>query len=210
MAVEIELKARLDDFVPVKERLSGLGTYCRSYTKSDSYWYPVQNAAVNIPSGVRLRRESGINADGSAHEATLVTYKTKKISAGIEVNDECEFTVSDAVSFEELLSRLDLRMAIQKQKQGWAWMFPAGEHPPTAKQMPAAKQMPILAELSLVAGLGWFLEIEIQPVDNDPQTVDESRNRLLALLEKLQVPAERIEARPYTAMLLEKAEKGAG
>jgi len=188
MAVEIELKARLGDFAPVKERLSVLGEYCRSYTKFDTYWLPAR-ANDGVPSGVRLRRDSGIDADGSAHESILVTYKTKEIFNGIEVNDESEFTVSDAVPFEALLDRLGLNEAIRKEKQGWAWTI--------------AGQPPILAELSLVAGLGWFLEIEIQAANDQRQTVEESRSRLLALLEKLEIPADRIESRPYTVMLRE-------
>ena len=197
MAVEIELKARLDDFAPVKKRLSALGAYCRSYTKSDTYWLPARvnprQPAASIPSGVRLRRDRGVDADDAVHEAILVTYKTKEIFDGIEVNDESEFTVSDAAPFEALLLRLGLSEAIRKEKQGWAWLIPS--------QLP--EQPPILAELSSVAGLGWFLEIEIQAANDQRQTVEESRSRLLALLEKLEIPAERIEARPYTVMLRE-------
>jgi adenylate cyclase class 2 len=192
MAVEIELKARLDDFEPVRERLFVMGEYCRAYLKSDTYWLP-EPPNPGIPSGVRVRRESGVNADGGAFGSILVTYKTKEITDGIEVNDECEFTVSDAPVFEELLGRLGLRKTHYKEKKGWAWLV---------TQPPA--QPPILAELSLVAGLGWFLEIEIQVANNSGQAViDESRRRLLALLETLEIPADQIEPRPYTLMLQE-------
>jgi len=205
--IEIELKAHLDDYMPVKERLSVVGDYCRSYKKSDSYWLPAQPAAAGDiiaggriaemsvpPSGVRVRRESGIDADGVAHEFVLATYKTKEISGGIEVNHECEFTVSDAGLFEELLGRLGLNRAVRKEKEGWAWTIPSQ----------SAGQSPILAELSLVAGLGWFLEIEILAANDSEQTVKESRERLFALLEKLEIPSEWIESRPYTAMLRER------
>jgi predicted adenylyl cyclase CyaB len=193
MATEIELKVRLDDYAPVKERLSVAGDYCRSYKKSDSYWLPAQPAnGMSIPAtGVRVRRDSGINADGAAHESVLATYKIKEISGGVEVNNECEFTVSDAGLFEELLSRLGLRNSIRKEKEGWAWAIPSQTE----------GQAPILAELSLVTNLGWFLEIEIMAADNCKQTVEDSRGRLFALLEKLEIPAEWIEARPYTVML---------
>jgi len=200
MAIEIELKTRLDDYAPVKEKLSLVGDYCRSYKKSDSYWLPAKPVANGIyadgipASGVRVRRESGIDADGAAHESVLATYKTKEITDGIEVNHECEFTVSDAGLFEELLGRLGLRRSIRKEKEGWAWTIPSQ----------TAGQPPILAELSLVTGLGWFLEIEIMAADNRAQTVEESRGRLFALLEKLEIPKERIEARPYTVMLEQK------
>ena len=193
MAVEIELKAHLDEFEPVRERLFSMGEYCRAYIKSDTYWLPAQvTEPSSLPSGVRVRCQRGVNADGSAFDSVLVTYKTKEITDGIEVNDECEFTVSDAAPFEELLLHFGLRQTHHKEKKGWAWLMPAPEGQPA-----------ILAEISLVEGLGWFLEIEIQAADNDRQTVEKSRRRLLTLLEALEIPAERIESRPYTVMLKE-------
>jgi adenylate cyclase class 2 len=201
MPLEIELKAHVDDNTPVEQRLSKLGTYCRSYKKSDSYWFPTQaGAGVPIPpSGVRVRRTHGTEADGTAYESVLVTYKQKEITDGIEVNDEREFTVSAASVFEDLLTRLGLHKGICKEKQGRAWTIP----PETAGKS-GAEQPPILAELSLVTGLGWFVEIEIIAEDDKAQTVEESRKRLLALLEKLEIPADRIESKPYTLMLKEK------
>jgi len=204
MATEIELKVRLNDYAPIKERLYVVGNYCRSYKKSDSYWLPSQSAngkdadgidaEMSIPAtGVRVRRDSGIDADGAAHESVLATYKIKKITGGIEVNHECEFTVSDADPFEELLGRFGLRNSVRKEKEGWAWTIPSQ----------TAGQPPILAELSLVTGLGWFLEIEILAADASEKTVEESRGWLFALLEKLEIPAEWIEERPYTVMLAE-------
>jgi adenylate cyclase class 2 len=202
MPLEIELKARLDDCTPVEQRLSELGTYCRSYKKSDSYWFPVRAGVEKVsipPSGVRVRGESGTDADGAAYETVLITYKHKEISGNIEINEEREFTVSDALVFEDLLTRLGMRRGICKEKQGRAWNIPSQ----TAGQS-GAVQRPILAELSLVTGLGWFVEIEIVTEDNDQQTVEECRKQLHALLEKLEIPADRIEARPYTVMLREK------
>jgi predicted adenylyl cyclase CyaB len=187
MAVEIELKAHIDDYASLKERLSVVGVFCRSYKKCDSYWLPSQPDAT----GVRVRRESGISTDGAAHESVLATYKIKKISGGIEVNHECEFSVSDADLFEELLGRLGLRSAVRKEKEGWAWTV----------RSQIEGQPPILAELSMVKSLGWFLEIEILAADNNEKTVEESRGRLFALLEKLEIPTDKIEERPYTAML---------
>ena len=219
MAVEIELKARLeDDFEPIRERLFTMGEYCRAYLKSDTYWLPAQPAAgqlvarqpaAPIPSGVRVRRESGVNAGGDAFGSVLVTYKTKEVTDGIEVNDECEFTVSDALVFEELLGRLGLCKTHHKEKKGWAWLIEAPRQPPQA----AAQRQPppILAELSLVEGLGWFLEIEIQVENGSGQAViDQSRRRLLALLEQLEIPADQIESRPYTLMLKVTEEERSG
>ena len=186
MAFEIELKARLDNFEPVKERLSALGNFCRSYEKSDAYWL-----GENSPDGIRVRLDRGRDQNDAAEESVLITYKKKEISGGMEVNEEKEFTVSDAGLFGEMLERLGLHIAIKKEKKGWAWLIPPD----------ATGREPILAELSMVKGLGWFLELEIMAPDNNPQVVEENRKRLFSLLEKLQIPVDKIEARPYTALL---------
>jgi adenylate cyclase class 2 len=210
MAVEIELKARLDDPEPVKTRLFSLGKYLRAYKKSDVYWLPAEAAAAgNIPpSGVRVRREKSNpgNAVGSGDgETVLVTYKTKEVSDGIEVNDEREFTISDATVFEDLLERLGLAPGICKEKRGWAWELPDSD----------AGGPPVLAELSLVAGLGWFIELEIlapdlrgKPGECGEKTVARCRERLLVLLEKLGIGKDQIEERPYSQLLRRELEKG--
>ena len=191
MAVEIELKARLEESGPVKQRLSSIGVFLHSYEKYDAYW----NSADNIlPSGVRVRREIRTLPDNAGHETILVTYKTKEITDGVEINDECEFCVSDAGVFEELLGLLGLKPGIKKEKRGWAWQVRA----------PEAGQPPVLAELSDVKGLGWFIEIEIIAEDREEKTVTASRKRLFDLLAELDIASDQIEARPYSAMLREK------
>jgi adenylate cyclase class 2 len=206
LALEIELKVHIDDFAPVKERISALGNYLRSYKKSDSYWFSIQAAPpeVTVMPGLRVRRERGLDSSGQIQEATLITYKVKEISDGIEVNDEREFTISDADIFEDLLCRLGLYKDICKEKEGWAWAIsPLAISPDDAGKSPAVPQPIILAELSLVTGLGWFLELEIMSDDGSEYAIARSRQQLLATLEKLEIPAEWIESRPYTAMLRE-------
>jgi adenylate cyclase class 2 len=102
----------------------------------------------------------------------------------MEINDEREFSVSDAAAFEELLRRLGLQKGIEKNKRGWAWNC-AG----------------ITVDLTEVAGLGWFVELEILTDDDTGGTVTAARTRLLALLRKIGVKKDRIEPRYYTEML---------
>jgi adenylate cyclase class IV len=140
--------------------------------------------------------------------------------AGIEVNDEREFNIRPEEgagggsgrkgeieppdrglrAFEELLRRLGLRPALSKRKRGWAW--DCGE---------------IRAELSHVESLGWFIELEILREPEPPAGEGDSpgnpggstdqdamaacRDKLLALLDRLEIPRSRIESRPYTRML---------
>ena|GEM_PF-195664 len=193
-SVEIELKAWLDNYELVKERLFSIGSYVRSYEKTDTYWFPIQEDApgVSIPySGLRVRRERSVNADNVECESVLVTLKKRKMSGSLEVNEEREFTVSNAELFEELVCDLGLFKASYKKKYGWEWkVSPGTEGAP-----------PINAEISMVKDLGWFLELEILAGNNSNQAVEESRKELFFLLGKLKIPEEKIETRPYTALL---------
>jgi len=194
MAVEIELKAWLDNHESVKERLFSLGRYVRSYEKTDTYWFPIHDDApgVSIPySGLRVRRESSVGADNAHSESAMVTLKKKRMSGSIEVNEEREFVVSDADLFEELVCDLGMFKAMYKKKSGWEWKVPAeaGEH------------RAVSAEISMVKDLGWFLELEILAKDKGEQAVEESRRELFSLLERLKVPEKKIETRPYAVLL---------
>jgi adenylate cyclase class 2 len=201
MAVEIELKAHVRDPrgpLALKAEMSLLAPPPLSFEKDDCYWVaadycPPASVSGAIPkSGVRLRRESTRYPDGGAEEKTLVTYKSKEVREGIEINDEREFTVSDGDTFGELLKRLGLEPGVRKHKQGWAFTF--GN---------------IYAELAEVSGgvsgntrnLGWFLELEILANEAGAETVAAARKELLGLLEKLNVGKECIEERYYSEML---------
>jgi predicted adenylyl cyclase CyaB len=187
MAIEIELKARMDDPGVVREKLDGLALYNGEFLKEDTYWKqenPVKGPETLPLSGVRIRRESGRDAVGEAYRIITVTCKSKETRGGIEVNHEREFSVSDAEAFEELLGQLGLKPAIGKRKSGFSWNYNG-----------------ITAELAEVAGLGWFTELEILAGVDEPETVEIARRRLLELLSKLGIGEDRIERRYYTEML---------
>ena len=179
MAYEIELKARLNDALSVKKKLNLLGKYRHAFEKYDSYWFPEHSE-----SGVRLRREICIDSIGSKKQTIFVTFKKKEIACGIEINDEKEFTVADADLFEEMLEFLGLHKKIYKEKKGQVWDVDS-----------------ISAEISHVTDLGWFAELEIIADTNDDKTVSAGRERLLSLLEQLDIPADSIESRPYSVLL---------
>jgi adenylate cyclase class 2 len=192
MAVEIELKAHVADPEALKAAIALLAPgnpgACLplSFEKDDCYW-------AAGASGVRIRRESVRRPDGGVEEKVLVTYKSKEVREGIEINDEREFTVSDEAVFTGLLKRRGLEPGIRKHKQGWAWTY--GN---------------IYAELCEVSGmkrsspersLGWFLELEILAEEAGAETVAAARGELLGLLGKLKVGKECIEERYYAEML---------
>jgi adenylate cyclase class 2 len=174
MAVEIELKARIDNIKPLREKLSQKGVFLREFDKHDTYW--ANEKAFRI----RIRRDNG---------KTFVTYKQKEILGKIEVNQEKEFEVSDAGEFERILDILGMIRDFKKEKRGWAW------------EISSDTDLPVLAELSDVRGLGWFLELEILAPNDDPVIVEKSRKRLFALLDDLGIPPGMVESRPYMALL---------
>jgi adenylate cyclase class 2 len=209
MAVEIELKTRIDEPERVKTQLEDLGIYDGAYEKTDDYWFFAGTGAEIPagagqkagdpaipglpPSGLRVRKESKIPRGGEALAFTRITYKSRDLRGGVEINDEREFEVSDAGIFEDLLRRLGLEPGIQKHKRGWAWR--CGE---------------VLAELSDVRDLGWYLELEILAPPGNERALTEGQERLFALLEALEIPRDRIESRPYTEMLKALGQGGGG
>jgi adenylate cyclase class 2 len=188
MAIEIELKASVEDYRSLKERISLLSPPPFSFEKDDCYWMAGDGEESPLRSGVRLRRERIASPIGETGEKTLVTYKVKEVREGIEINDEREFSVSDATGFEGLLLKLGLTPGTRKHKQGWAWVFGA-----------------VSAELCEVSGprrsLGWFLELEILAEDAAAPTVAAARQKLFGLLDRIGVPRSRIEERYYSELL---------
>jgi len=180
MATEIELKAWVDDPAALTARIAALAGPGSDYVKDDAYWRRNSEGTAggdDLGSGVRVRRQ-GTEA--------LVTYKRKEVREGIEINDEKEFRVSDAAAMEELLARLGLAVWIRKRKTGTAWRIDG-----------------LTVEVSLVEGLGHFAELELLADDDDPRTVADARRRLLAMLDRIGIAADRLEGRYYTELLTE-------
>ena len=197
MAIEIELKAHVKDNEALKLLLSDKAQYLCSFEKQDTYYFPVENP--NIPkSGVRLRSESSTFPDGTEKKAVYVTYKTKEVRDGIEINDEKEFEVYSSQNstikvFNEFLKMMGLKPGYSKRKRGWAF-----------------SREEINAELLEVEKLGWFLEMEIVVNDIDVSEesnviIEEKRKKLLGFLSELGIEKDAIESRYYSEMLKELA-----
>jgi adenylate cyclase class 2 len=195
LAIEIELKTHVKDSEALKLLLSAKAEYLWAFEKEDAYYFPVGNSSIP-KSGVRLRGESKTLPDGTEKKAVYVTYKTKEVRDGIEINDEKEFEVFSSQSspgpvrvFDEFLTMLGLKPGYTKRKKGWAF-FKDG----------------INAELLEVEKLGWFLETEIVvndilPPDKMEITIGEGRRRLMKFLSDLGIEKDAIENRYYSEML---------
>jgi adenylate cyclase class 2 len=198
MAIEIELKAWLETPEKTRRLLASFACLSCAFDKRDAYWYPRSGFFPQIPpSGIRIRRECDTVDGGVTTQTIFVTYKTKETrpvhaaeAKNIEVNHEHEFAVADPGGIEELLTVLGFEPGIVKHKRGEAWHYED-----------------ITVELIHVERLGDFVELEILADNDAPDTVAAARSRLLALLEKLDVPKDKIESRYYTEMLTKERQK---
>jgi predicted adenylyl cyclase CyaB len=195
MSMEIELKARITNYEPVKRLLSEKAEYLGAFEKDDTLWYPETpdsgEAAGLPPRWIRVRREKRSLPDGTEASAVFATYKYRKTTDGIEINDEREFEVRSSGQpdqvFEDFLLRMGLRPGAGKRKRGWAF-----------------SREGITAELAEAEGLGWFIELEILADNDREETAAEAKRRLLSFLDHLGIGREAIEARTYMQMLQER------
>ncbi|NBB91485.1 MAG: class IV adenylate cyclase [Spirochaetes bacterium] len=177
---EVELKAWVDDVTDLQMRLESQCTYLREFDKRDRYFTAPECSADPgaVPQRFRLRRDG---------EKLVCTYKQKDLGQSVEVNVEREFEVSDEDAFLGLVRRLGCTPFVDKHKEGRQYEYNG-----------------LTVELSVVQGLGSFLEIE-RLLGDDASDVERASAgaEVRAALETFGVGAERIEARPYTQMLLD-------
>ncbi|MDR2842456.1 MAG: class IV adenylate cyclase [Spirochaetaceae bacterium] len=198
MSIEVELKAWVENTKELKQKLLAVSSYQFTVIKEDCYFTEDISAAKpkkGLPfSGVRIRQEHLTADDQKTEENSfVVTYKTKELSGGIEVNNEKEFALcavknEDAMSacdnFKELLFRLGLKQGICKKK--YCETYRSGD---------------INAELVHIDQLGTFLEIEILLETDDQSSIEAAKKRLMDFLKLCNIGTDKIESRYYTEML---------
>ena len=156
MNKEIELKARVKDSAELKKRMERLYGVGEDISKDDIYYLYGNIPGLNSEDRsqpVRLRTENDEN---------VVTLKRKSVDAGIEMNDELEFSVDDQQAFLKFLQLTGASEWLVKTKRGW-------------KFSAEVNGFKAVIELCEVSTLGWFLEIEI--VLNSPGSVQAAKAR---------------------------------
>ena len=188
MATEIELKAQIDNPKELEISLSKLASFAGTFEKADIYYTQKDPFAITgrMSYGVRVRKQTITDRNGTLKETTFVTYKTKEVQDGIEVNDEKEFEVFSGTAFEEFLEYLGYIEKIRKRKTGSTY-----------------DNNGMTVELTEVEALGWFIELEILVSEKDNETIVYEKERLLGFLDQLAIPRNSIESRSYTEMLKE-------
>ncbi len=176
MSLEIEIKTRLSSPDAIRKTLVqqfGQGTLIK---RKDQYFSRAQDRFDHI----RLREEN---------EDTIITFKDKKISQGIEENLEIQFKVDNKEAFKEFLEKLRFFPSYSKEKNVETFYD---------------KEQNLTYELVHIPVLGYFIEIE--SVIEKQSQAKEAHEKVHQALLSLGLEEKDIETQPYKA-LLEKSEK---
>ncbi|MCE5256455.1 MAG: class IV adenylate cyclase [Spirochaetaceae bacterium] len=176
--LEIELKARVSDPETVKARLSSFMRFAGSFEKEDEYWM-VPVVVSSVPTtGFRFRIR--IEPD-----QTTITFKEKSYTNDIEVNNEVEFGVGNLAGFRRFIEKMSAQQLYTKQKAGTKWQNEDG----------------IQAELVCVKGLGYFLEVELLFDEFSDPSIQETKARLMKIVEQCGLSSGDVEPKPYSQLL---------
>lgn len=174
---EYELKAHIDRIESVAARLEVLGAVIpRTRIVREDRYYTL-DGSDDPDSMIRLRIDE--------HRMIVTRKRKHSDDSGFEMNEEIEFTVSDAEAFERFCLSLGAVIHIDKRKEGYIGRI--GDR--------------IQVELWQITGLGAFIELEILSEDDGIKTKERCRRELFGLLERLEIPPEAIEPRYYIQML---------
>ncbi len=194
MALEIEVKAWLDDPKSVQERLdapdSGFA-FVKAVRKEDAYFaasdVKLDDVDLDRDRMVRIRR----SARDGGEERVELTAKVRMTKDGTEVNREIETAVVDGAATEAILGYLGLVPLIRKTKR--ARVYQRGD---------------VTVEINELDGLGAFLECErVIAEDAGAEAEAAARLEVQEALAAAGVSADRIEVRRYIDLLRERLER---
>ena len=141
MAIEIELKLRVESHEPVRDRLKSLGaTFRKKVVETNRIFDRADGELRRRGCGLRLR--TIVSADGSALPAKL-TFKGPRQPGDLKSREEIETVVDDPQAAIELLVCLGFQTTLCYEKRRESWGCRG-----------------CIVELDEPAGLGLFIEIE--------------------------------------------------
>ena len=204
MAVEIEIKAWVDDTEALERRVDKIADFVGTEIKEDIYYhfYPL-NKPGHGRSKVETQGEDETEAQDEdedvpnnekplafrlrkSGETSILTWKKKFVSEDMEQNIEREFTLSDYETAKDFIAYLGAWEFIRKRKR--CRVYKKGE---------------LQIELNHVVSLGDFIEIEKIVPDTKTEEIEQARRDVRSLLEELGIESEKIEKRFYTDLLQE-------
>ena len=189
---EIELKAHVSDRKNTIQKLEKFAEFFGAVEKFDTYY---SKNSSDKKSPYRIRKERPFKSEeipsdkkNNSEKSIVFTYKKKETRLqngnSMEVNDEKECFLSNAETIETFLLDNDFVPILQKNKIVLSWYFEDFH-----------------IELCSVPPLGDFLEIEYLSESDDEKTVNETRLKLVSILERAGIEKSKIENRYYSQML---------
>lgn len=178
--IEVEFKAKIEDykkFIEVKNKILSLGSKLISkILEEDIYFqHPIRDFS-KTDEALRLRKTNGKN---------YLTYKGEKISKISKTRLEIQTEIENFENAKEIFFKLGFKpvATISKKREKY-----------------------ILGSTSIymdeVKDLGYFIEIE-EEIENEVsiKTIEE---KLIKILEKINIPKSSITTKSYLELLLEK------
>lgn len=170
--LEIEIKCPCDDLEDVERALLGRGAEFHGEVEQEDLYlsHPCRDFATT-DEALRLRKEG---------RGVTLFYKGPKLDAQSKTREELAADVPDPAAMRLILDRLGFR--------------PVAEVKKTRRNFGLGR---VEISLDRVAGLGGFVELEVQDLP-----IEEGRSMLFALMGELGL--KRTERRSYLELLLEK------
>ena len=179
MAVEVEIKARIDKFPQIDKRVADICEYLGETVKEDTYY--------SLPTVLNGSQTLRIRTEGNS---ATVTFKNKSLREKGEVNEETEFLISDPAAFLKFLDLLGSREFLKKRKTGTR--YASGR---------------LTVELLTIDTLGRFIEVEKLINSSEQNEISKALEEIKAFLSELGISEDMFCESFYTDMLLDRKGK---
>ena len=189
--LEIEFKAFVDtESVKDLEKKILAQNFCfvQMLEESDHYYNAPDRNFAQSDEALRIREQRS-----ELSTQTMLTYKGAKVDPLSNTRVEVETAISNAAEMQEILKSLGYKSVLTVEKKRRAYRGTA-----------EFSQVNIC--LDQLAGLGSFIEVEYCAESDISQKDGESiRNRLLSLLDLLDIPRSELTRKSYLELLMERA-----
>ncbi len=175
--IEVEVKAKIDDFDEMKEKILKLGAVkVKDEFQEDIYFNSPIVDFAKTDEALRIRTTKSDNA-----ENIFITYKGPKINKKAKTRKEVEMNVEDSMKAKDILESIGFKQVRSVKKNREYFKFENFE-----------------ISLDDVEGLCPYMEIEIALPDNTDYT--EAQESIFDLYEKIEI-TDGFETTSYLELL---------
>jgi predicted adenylyl cyclase CyaB len=119
MALEIEIKMKVEHLAPVRDRLRAIGaTHVGEVMETNTFFDTADRALLASDCGLRLRHSRDC---ATKHEKVIVTYKGPRGEGPVKKREEIEVGVDRADAAEQMMERLGYvrQLSFEKRRETW-------------------------------------------------------------------------------------------